>query len=457
MRQFSICRMIHTMMTTQTFTCAAACGAALVITAIAAAQSRQVPAPPQQQPIVIHDATIHTVSGETIENGYVVFVDGTIADIGSGSAPRRRDARRIDASGLHVYPGLIASSTNIGLIETGAVDVTHDYNEYGRIKPEVRAAVAINPDSDLIPVARANGILLGCVFPSGGLISGRCSTVRLDGWTWEQMAIDDAAGLVVNWPRTEPITAWWMQQSEAQQRKQIEEDLEDVERFFDKAEAYYEAKRSNDELDTDLRYQAMRDSIEGRKPMFIRASSSGQIESAVAWANRRGYDIVIVGGGEADQVAGLLAEHDVPVIIEGLHDLPRRRHYAPAQPFELPKKLHEAGVRFCIASGASAAHERNLNHNVATAAAYGLPKIEALRAVTMHAADILNLGDDYGTLEPGKSATLIVTTGDPLEITTDTLMAFIDGRNIDLGSRHKALYQKYREKYKQLGLIEDDN
>lgn len=429
---------------------------AVVLSTVAAAQSRQIPAPPQSQPVLIHGATVHTVTGDVIDNGYVLFADGVITDVGSGMPSPSEHARRIDASGLHVYPGLIASSTNLGLVETGSVDVTHDYNEYGRIKPEVRAAVAINPDSDLIPVARANGILLACVFPSGGLISGRCSTVRLDGWTWEQMAVDDTAGLVVNWPRTEPVTAWWMQRSEAQQRREIEEDLESVERFFDEAEAYLESRRNNEELETDLRFEAMRDALEGRQPIFVNASSAGQIESAVAWANRRGYDIVIVGGREADQVAGLLREYDVPVIITGLHHLPGRRHYDPAQPFELPRNLHQAGVKFCIASGAGAAHERNLNHNVATAAAYGLPKIEALRAVTINAADILGLGDTYGSIEPDKSATLIVTTGDPLEITTDTLMAFIDGRDIDLGSRHKALYHKYREKYKQLGLIKDD-
>jgi imidazolonepropionase-like amidohydrolase len=246
-----------------------------------------------------------------------------------------------------------------------------------------------------------------------------------------------------------------MQRSEQEQRREIAEDLESVEHFFDEAEAYIRAKDHDEQLDTDLRFEAMRESLSGQAPIFVNASSAGQIESAVAWASRRGYRLVIVGGFEADQVAALLAEHDVPVIIDGLHRLPGRRHYAPSQPFALPAKLHEAGVRFCIASGAEAAHERNLNHTAATAAAYGLPKEEALRAVTLNAATILGISEQYGSLEPNKSATLIVTTGDPLEITTDTLIAFIDGRDIDLGSRHKALYEKYQEKYRQLGLIDE--
>lgn len=426
------------------------------ISTAAHAQSRQIPAPPQQSPILITGATIHTVTGDTIENGYILLTNGKITSIGKG-APQRvsNDTKKIDATGMHVYPGLVSAKSELGLTEVGAVDVTNDQTELGRLKPEVRAAVAINPDTDLIPVTRANGILVGCTYPAGGLVSGRCSTIRFDGWTWEAMAIDPDAGLVLNWPRTEPVNAWWMRTSEAEQRKQIAEDLEDVERFFDEAEAYVKAKDNDDTLEPDLRFEAMRDALAGRKPIYVNAAGAGQIESAVAWANRRGYKIIIVGGYEADQVASLLKEYDVPVIVNGTHRLPSRRHDPPEQPFELPAKLYQAGVRFCIASGQESAHERNLNHVAATAAAFGLPKDEALKAVTIYAAQILGLGDTYGSLETGKSATLIITTGDPLEITTDVVAAFIDGRQIDLGSRHKSLYKKYEEKYRQMGLLKD--
>jgi imidazolonepropionase-like amidohydrolase len=290
--------------------------------------------------------------------------------------------------------------------------------------------------------------------PQGGLVAGRASLVRLDGWTWEDMAIDADAGLVVSWPRTEPITAWWMEKSEAEQRREIGEDLEAVERVFDEAAAYLKAKEHDEALETDLRFEAMRPALRGEKPVFLVASSMGQIESALAWAARRGLRPIIVGGHQADRVIPLLKQHDVPVIVGGLHRLPSARHADYDEPFTLPVKLWQAGVRFCIASGAEAAHERNLNHVAATAAAYGLPREEALKAVTLHAAQILGLGSTHGSLEVGKSATLIVTNGDPLEITTDTLLAFIDGREIDLGSRHKALYAKYRQKYVQLGILE---
>ena len=425
----------------------------------AAAQSQQIPAPPQDHPVIIHSATIHTVSGEPIEDdGYVVFDRGVITDVGRGRPPQLPGAEVIDAHGLHIYPGFIAADTTLGLVETQSVQVTVDTTELGRVTPEVRAAVAVNPDSSLIPVARSNGILTGLVFPRGGLVAGRCSTIRLDGWTWEQMAIDAEAGLVVNWPRTEPSRGFSFrrpQSSEAEQRKQIAESLQEIERLFDDAVAYFQARESDLTQATDLRYEAMRSAISGEKPVFVRASSVGQIESAIAWATRRDLRIVIVGGQEADKAIPLILKHDVPVIIAGLHRLPRHRYEPYDSAFTLPAKLHTAGVRFAIASGTSPAHERNLNHNAATAVAFGLARSEALRAVTLSAAEILGLGDTHGSIDVGKAATLIITQGDPLQITTDTLVAFIDGRQIDLGNRQKAMHQKYREKYRQLGLLDD--
>lgn len=430
--------------------------AALVASTSAFAQSRQIPAPPQSRPIVVAGATIHTISGPTLADGYVVFREGRITDVGQGDHPQIENATVINAEGLHVYPGLISADTTLGLVETQAVAVTIDHTEYGRVTPEVRAAVAINPDSDLIPVARASGILTALVFPRGGLVSGRCSTIRLDGWTWEQMAIDAEAGLVIHWPRTEPTRRGRADSpSEKEQRKQIKENLEAIERLFDDAAAYIQARDADPTQSTDLRFEAMRAVLGGEKPVFVRASSPGQIESAVAWSVRRNLRIVIVGGREADRAIPLLAKHNVPVVITGVHHLPRQRHAPFDSPFTLPAKLHEAGIRFVIASGSSPAHERSLSQNAATAVAFGLPRGAALRAVTIGAAQVLGLGGSHGSIEEGKAATLIITTGDPLQITTDILVAFIDGRRIDLCNRHKTLYRKYREKYRQLGLLSE--
>lgn len=435
----------------------AATAAALSAAGAVLAQSRQIPAPPQQRPIVITGATVHTVTGPAIADGYVVFDNGRITAIDSGRPPDLAGARVVDASGRHVYPGLISCDTTLGLVETRSVSATTDFSEYGAVSPEVRAAVAVNPDSELIPVTRANGILTAMLTPRGGLVSGRSSIIRLDGWTWEQMTIEPDAGLVVQWPRTElaPTPRRTETKSEKEQRTEIRENLEAIEKLFDDAAAYLANREADGRQPIDLRYEAMRDVIRGDKPVFVRADSQGQIESAIAWADRRGLSIVIVGGSEANRAAGLLHAHDVPVIVGGLHRLPGHRDDPYDDRFTLPAKLHAAGVRFAIASGTMAAHERQLNHNAATAAAYGLPREQALAAVTIEAARILGIGASHGSLEVGKSATLIVTDGDPLQITTNVLAAFIDGRPVDLGNRHRALYEKYKQKYRQLGLLDE--
>jgi len=433
----------------------------LAASAVVHAQSRQVPAPPQARPIAIVGATVHPVSGETIPNGYVVFENGRITAVGQGTpSSMPNNVVAIQGQGLHVYPGLINASTYIGLTEIGDIDQTNDHTELGRIKPEVRAAPAVNPDSDLIPVARANGILTALVMPRGGLITGRASTIRLDGWTWEAMAIDPETGLCISWPRVDGGGGGFGggrgRFAGADDSSNANADIDAIDKFFDDAQTYINAK-DNDHtasVTTDLRFEAMRPILNGQKPVFVNASSPGQIDSAIAWSVRRGVKIVIVGGAQADRCAALLTKHDIPVIITGTHRMAQRRYEPYDSGYTLPARLYEAGVRFCLSAGGEAAHDRNLNHQAASAAAYGLPRDEALKMITLSAAQIIGQGDSLGSLEAGKSATLIVTSGDPLEITTDTLIAFIDGRRIDLGSRQKALYAKYQEKYRQLDLLD---
>jgi len=189
-------------------------------------------------------------------------------------------------------------------------------------------------------------------------------------------------------------------------------------------------------------------------PVFINANGIEEIEAAVDWGVEENLRMVIVGGYDAWRVTDLLKEHDVSVVIAGTHRMPSRRWEDYDAPFTLPEKLRLAGVAFCIAGGGGGfqtPHERNLPYHAATAAAYGLPKDEALKAVTLYPAQILGVADRVGSLDVGKDATLIVTTGDPLEIVTNVEMEFIQGRGVDLNSRHTQLYEKYKQKYKQNG------
>lgn len=415
-------------------------------------------APPQDNPIAITGATVHTVSSGVIENGYILFEDGVITEVGSGRLNAPRNTQTIDATGMHVYPGLIAANTQLGLVEIGAVRATLDYNETGDVAPEVRTVVSVNPDSTVIPVTRLNGILTAGVFPLGGTIPGRASVIRMDGWTWEDLSVESDAGLVVNWPWMR-VVEWRLDDKPAkQQRKEAMERVDELNQIFEDAEAYLNAKDEDNSIATDLRWEAMRPYLRDGKRFFVRANELEQIQSAVNWASDNGYTITIMGGRDAHLCTDLLKRHDVGVIVTGTHRLPSRRDAVYEEAYALPAQLEEAGVNWCLATTGGSfntPHERNLPYHAATAVGFGLSQEDAIRSITLSAAEMLGVDDRLGSIEPGKAATVIITTGNPLEIyTTDVLHAFIDGRAINLTSKQTDLAEKYREKYRQLGLIE---
>ena len=440
--------------------------AMIALSASAMAQDLLHKAPPQERPILITGATVHPISGEPIERGGVYFESGVIRAVMTEdeaqrwrrSSDRPVNLRVIDARGKRVYPGLIGANTVTGLMEIGAVGVTVDVNEQGSITPEARAIASVNPDSTLIPVTRLAGVLTTGVMPSGGVVPGRAAVIRMDGWTWEDMAVEDDAGLIISWPRLRPINAWWMETSPAEQRKEAMKNRQNIIDLFDAAESYFAAREADPTVPIDTRYEAMRPSMAGETPVFARAQELEQIQDAVSVLTERGMNVVIVGGRDAPLCAGLLKAKDVAVMITGTHNLPDRRDAAYDETFTLPKELEEAGVRWCLATSGGTfqtPHERTLPHHAGTAVAYGLPYDAALRSITLSAAELLGVGDRLGSLEPGKLATIIVTDGDPLELTTRVTQAFIDGREIDLRSKQTELYEKYREKYRQLGIIND--
>jgi imidazolonepropionase-like amidohydrolase len=421
-------------------------------------------APTQSVQVAIVNATVHPVSSEAIERGFVSFVDGRIVAVGPTPSDFPEGTRVIDAEGLHVWPGLIAPVTELGLSEIAAVRQTLDINEVGEFTPEARAATAVNPDSTLIPVTRSNGILTFGVFPGSGAVPGTASVMRADGWTWEDMALLPEAGVIINWPGMRPSQDWWADEPKAEQAERIRARLDEIDRFFREAIAYRDGARTV----TDLRYEATLTSLPGAvtgagaevaapaRPVFINAGELEQINAAVVWAVGLGLRPVIVGGQDAALCADLLVRHDVPVILEGTHRFPKRADSAHDEAYTLPRRLSELGVRWCLGSADRTAHERNLAYNAAKAVAFGLDPDAAVRGLTLSTAEILGVADSLGSLEAGKAATLIVTDGNPMELTTVTRLAFIDGREIDLSNKQIALAQKYREKYRQIGLKRDE-
>ena len=419
--------------------------------------SDQIPAAKQSHPILLRGGAIHVVSGADIENGSILFENGVITAVGTNlTVPD--DTEIIDLAGKHVYPGLISTNTSLGLVEIGAVRSTRDLAETGEYNPNVRAEVSFNPDSELLPVTRSNGIMLALSVPLGGIISGTSALMMLDGWTWESMILKAPVGLHLRWPKMIVKQSPRAKKSVKERLKERNEKIAKIKETFASARAYRKAKEVEAERgipyhDTDLRWEAMISVLKKEIPLFVHANEIQQIQAALDFVTEQNIKAVLVGGYDAWRAADQLRKMNVPVIITGIHRLPMRRWAPYDEPFTLPAKLHAAGIQYCIATaggGFESAHERNLPYHAGTAAAYGLSKDEALKAITLYPAQILGIADRVGSLAAGKDATLIITDGDPLEIMTHVNAAFIQGRKIDLSNRHTELYRKYKTKIERL-------
>ena len=411
-----------------------------------------IPALAQAKPIALRGGTIHPVSGPDIASGTIVFDQGKITAIGA-NVPVPEGAEVVDASGKHVYPGFITANSVMGLSEIGAVRATIDIAEPGEINPNARGATSINPDSELIPVARSNGLLTALAVPEGGLVSGQSALFRMDGWTPEEMTIRASTAMHVRWPNLTIDRDPRSRKSVKDQEREIDKAQKRIRDTFQIARSYWQARKApSTDFKSDLRWEAMMPIFDGKLPLFVHAETMAQIEAALAWAKEAQLKIVLVGGHDAWRLAPQLKESDTPVIVALSTALPLRRDDGYDSSFSNAAKLHQTGVRFCIAMfgrNSEAPHERNLPYEAAMAAAFGLPKEEALKAVTLYPAQILGVGDLLGSLEPGKAATLMITNGDPLDFPTQVEAAYIDGRKIDLTNRQTRLRDKYREKYRR--------
>jgi imidazolonepropionase-like amidohydrolase len=402
----------------------------------------QVPAPPQERPIALTGATLHTITHGVIPNGTIVFQDGVITALGT-DVQIPAGAERVDITGRHVYPGLIDAFSTMGLTEIGGISQAIDLNELGTINPNVRAEVAVNPESRHIGVARSAGVLITLTSPSGGLISGLGAAMMLDGWTWEQMTLKSGAALLVNWPSPA---------NETQYARQLRE-LRDA---FAAARAYHNAVKAAREgrgpvHDTDPRWEAMIPVLEGDVPVVVGADMVSQIQDAMTWAEEEGVRLVIRGGRDAGYLADHLARKQIPVILTSVLAAPGRAWEPYDQAYGLPARLHAAGVPFAIAGGAGAANANRLPFEAGAAIAFGLPEEEAVKAVTLYPARFLGIDDRVGSLEPGKEATLLITTGNPLEYATEVEQAFIQGRKLDMADQHRQFMQKYMERVERGG------
>lgn len=410
-----------------------------------AAAHDQIPGDAQGRPVLLRGGDLYTVSGEILEGADLLFEDGRITRIGR-DLPAPGGARVIEVAGKRVYPGLIATATTLGLVEIGMVRATRDAREVGDVTPEVAAHTAFNYDSELIPTVRSNGVTTAQVLPDGELLAGRGFVTQLDGWTKEDAGVKPIDGVVLQWPSVSVSRRWWVRESAEEQQRQSEERRKQLRIAFEQARAYHRALRAGDAVERDARWEAMRPLFDGEQPLYVRADDYREIVEAVAFAADHGIRMVLVGGEDAQLAAGLLVEHDVPVILGGTQATPRREDDDYDIAFKRPRLLHEAGVRFCL-SKAGSWNVRNLAFQAGQAAAFGLPRDVALRSVTLSVAEILGIDDRQGSLEPGKDATLFVSDGDVLDYLGHRVeMMFIEGREVDLDDRHKTLHRKYRRR-----------
>jgi imidazolonepropionase-like amidohydrolase len=411
------------------------------------AQETMSPAQPQKETIALTNSSIHVGNGQVITNGTVIFKDGKITEVGANISTA--GARVIDCNGKHIYPGLILTASQLGLIEVNSNRATVDGTEIGELNPGIRSLVAYNTDSKVINTLRVNGILLANVIPDGGLISGSSSVVQLDAWNWEDAAYRSDVGIHFRMPsllnRTRGRAGFGGQQAPADPVKTGLEQIEKVKAFFRESKAYLaESKHDN----TNLKYEAVSRLFNKKQKLFIHCNIVKEMLLAVDFAKEFGFDIVLVGAVDSWQIADLLKQNNIAVILNQLHDLPAMIDDDIDQPFKTPAMLQKAGVLFAINDDDANSRYRNLPFNAGTASAYGLTKEEALAAVTLNAAQILGIADKTGSIETGKDANIVISEGDILDMRTNIITnAFIQGRQVDLNNKQMQLAEKYEKKY----------
>ena len=429
--------------------------AACVLTSISSAQT-----PPTAYAIT--HAKIFTLAGAVIDDGMLVIRDGKIAAVGA-SVEVPAGAQVIDAKGLQVYPGLFDGITQMGLREIGAVSATVDSNETGNYNPDVVAATAVSPSSEHIPVTRAAGITEVLAVPgsggfdsfgSGGVIGGQASAIHLAGWTIDEMLLKKRAAMVVNWPeietRTFDFTTFSRKEKPYSEAKQeYEKRVNEITDWLDRARHYSQAleKGTPAKFDRDVKLEALVPVVRGELALLVFADRAREIRNAAEFCDKQNLKMILAGGAESYKVKDLLRSKGIPVILRPVLTSPLDEDDPYDRLLSQPAELAAAGVKFAFASFDNS-FARRLGQNAANAVAHGLPYDEALRAVTLYPAQILGLADQIGTLEQGKVANIIVTNGDPLELTTDVRYLFIRGQLTSTNNRHLSLYEKYSKRPK---------
>jgi imidazolonepropionase-like amidohydrolase len=403
--------------------------------------------------ILIRYATAHLGNGEKLENAYVAVQGKELLFVSDANKARINPSEFdsiIDASGKHLYPGFIVMDSRLGLTEIDAVKATRDFSETGTYNPNVRALPAFNTESKIIATMRPNGVLMSQVAPKGGVISGASSAVHFDGWNWKDAAIKADEGIYLNWPQRYRYTGWWVEPGPGKENKKYDDQINEIADYFAEAKAYSGLENVANQ---NLRFESMNGLFEGSKRLYVRVSWAKDILDVIQFLRASGVkNYAIVGGEEAHLVTTDLKENKVPVVINRVHQLPEHDDDALNAPYELAAKLVAEGIEvsFAMNGDMEAMTTRNLPFQAGTAVHYGLDYEQAIKAITLNPAKLMGIDKKYGSLESGKIATFFLAEGDILDMRTNQIIiAFVEGRIIDLSNSQTALYEKFLQKIKE--------
>lgn len=417
-------------------------------TALVAKSQIPSPAPAQEKAILLIGGTVHVGNGQVIENAAIGFDKGVITYVGktSEAGDNFKNYEQVRVEGKQIYPGLIIMNSQIGLVESSGVKQTVDNREMGDMNPSVRTAFAYNSESQIIPVARANGVLLGQIAPEGGMISGSSSVMNFDAWTWKDAIYKKDEGIWLNWPnmysRGGRVSASPSQTLEVDEKYQ--ENVRKLESIFSESKVY-KGTPVNSKL------AAMKGLFDGSVTLYINADYVKTILESISFAKKQGIQKIVLASADEDawMVKDFLKENNIPVIVSQIHRLPKRKDSYTRAPFELAALFTKAGITTALTYD-NETGSMNLPFEAGQGVPYGLTKEEALQTVTLNPAKILGIDKEAGSIEVGKDAHLVVSDGDLLDMRTNWVkLAYINGRKIDLDNKHKTLYRKFAQKYGQ--------
>ncbi|MFC4873951.1 amidohydrolase family protein [Negadavirga shengliensis] len=390
---------------------------------------------------LLRNATLFTVTQGIKENTDLEIAHGKIVAIGQ-SLPIG-EATVIDCGGKYIYPGFIDGGSRLGLVEVGSLAETQDYLEIGNVTPHMMALTAINPNSVAIPVTRVSGVTNTLTVPQGGYFPGTAALISLNGYTPDQMYAG-YQGVVLRFPSTAKRSTY-DNRSDETIRTEAEKALKNLNEIWERAETYHTLKQAGGELPYYPEMEQLSKAVSGELPLLLEVNSAKDIVAALAWLKDKNLDVILTGVSEGWRVADKIASAKLPVITGPVLSLPSRNSDRYDAAYTNAAKLHKAGVKVALRTD-GAENVRNLPFNAGFAAAYGMGREEALKAITINPAEMFKVSDQLGSLETGKNATLFIADGDPFEPKTQIIHVFIDGYKIPMTNRHIRLYQEFLDR-----------